>query len=88
MELVLQKQSNQLAQSGSRPISSYGGGGGGSGAAGGMGNLAGELISSLQDLTSGIRKLVTAVQFNTKAIMSGPAGTPDAGGGKGLENQM
>ena len=88
MELVLQKQSNQLAQTGSRPISSYGGGGGGSGAAGGMGNLAGELISSLQDLTSGIRKLVTAVQFNTKAIMSGPAGTPDAGGGKGLENQI
>jgi hypothetical protein len=33
MELVLQKQSNQLAQSGSRPISSSGGGGGGSGAA-------------------------------------------------------
>jgi len=87
MELVLQKQSNQLAQSGSRPISSYGGGGG-SGAGGGMGNLAGELISSLQDLTSGIRKLVTAVQFNTKAIMSGPAGLPDSGGGKGLENEV
>jgi hypothetical protein len=87
MELVLQKQSNQLAQSGSSPISSYGGGGG-SGSAGGMGNLAGELISSLQDLTSGIRKLVTAVQFNTKAIMSGPAGLPDSGGGKGLENEI
>lgn len=87
MELVLQKQSNQLAETGSRPISSYGGGGGG-GSSGGMGNLAGELISSLQDLTSGIRKLVTAVQFNTKAIMSGPAGIPDAGGGKGLEQQI
>jgi hypothetical protein len=89
MELVLQKQSNQLAQTGSRPIGSYGGGGGGSGAAGGMGNLAGELISSLQDLTSGIRKLVTAVQFNTKAIMSGPASmVSDSGQGKGLEDTV
>lgn len=89
MELVLQKQSNQLAQSGSRPISSYGGGGGGSGAAGGMGNMAGELISSLQELTSGIRKLVTAVQFNTKAIMSGPASiASDGGQGKGLEDAV
>jgi hypothetical protein len=85
MELVLQKQSNQLSQSGSSPIKSYGGG---AGAAGGMGNMAQELISSLQDLTSGIRKLVTAVQFNTKAIMSGPAGLPTSGGGKGLETQM
>ena len=87
MELVLQKQSNQLSQSGSRAIGSYGGSGG-SGAAGGMGNMAQELISSLQDLTTGIRKLVTAVQFNTKAIMSGPAGLPASGGGKGLETQM
>ena len=86
MELVLQKQSNQLAQSGSRPISSYGGGGGGSGAAGGMGNLAGELISSLQDLTSGIRKLVTAVQFNTRALSSVP--TTSGGDGKGLETEI
>jgi hypothetical protein len=85
MELVLQKQSNQLSESGSSPIRSYGGG---AGAAGGMGNMAQELISSLQDLTSGIRKLVTAVQFNTKAIMSGPAGLPASGGGKGLEVQM
>ena len=86
MELVLQKQSNQLAESGSRPIGSFGGGGGGSGAAGGMGNLAQELIGSLQDLTSGIRKLVTAVQFNTRAISS----IPSAGGGdgKGLENEI
>jgi hypothetical protein len=84
MELVLQKQSNQLAESGSRPIGSSGGGG--SGAAGGMGNLAQELIGSLQDLTSGIRKLVTAVQFNTRAISS----IPSAGGGdgKGLENEI
>jgi hypothetical protein len=86
MELVLQKQSNQLAQTGSRPISSYGGGGGGSGAAGGMGNLAGELISSLQDLTSGIRKLVTAVQFNTRALSSVP--TTSGGDGKGLETEI
>lgn len=85
MELVLQKQSNQLAQSGSRPISSYGGGGGGSGAAGGMGNMAQELITSLQDLTSGIRKLVTAVQFNTRALSSVPTAS---GGGKGLENEI
>jgi hypothetical protein len=87
MELVLQKQSNQLAQSGSRPISSYGGGGGGSGAAGGMGNMAQELISSLQDLTSGIRKLVTAVQFNTRALSSVPT-TASGGGGKGLETEI
>ena len=87
MELVLQKQSNQLAQTGNSPISSYGGAGGSS-AAGGMGNMAQELISSLQDLTSGIKKLVTAVQFNTKAIMSGPAGLPDSGSGKGLENEI
>jgi len=86
MELVLQKQSNQLAQTGSKPISSYGGGGGGSGAAGGMGNLAGELISSLQDLTSGIRKLVTAVQFNTRALSSVP--TTSGGDGKGLETEI
>jgi len=86
MELVLQKQSNQLAQSGSRPISSYGGGGGGSGAGGGMGNLAGELISSLQDLTSGIRKLVTAVQFNTRALSNVPAASGD--NGKGLETEI
>jgi len=86
MELVLQKQSNQLAQSGSRPISSYGGGGSGSGAAGGMGNLAQELIGSLQDLTSGIRKLVTAVQFNTRAISGIPSAS--GGGGKGLENEI
>jgi hypothetical protein len=84
MELVLQKQSNQLAESGSRPIGSSGGGGAGAG--GGMGNLAQELITSLQDLTSGIRKLVTAVQFNTRAISS----IPSAGGGdgKGLENEI
>ena len=87
MELVLQKQSNQLSQSGSRAIGSYGGSGG-SGAAGGMGNMAQELISSLQDLTSGIRKLVTAVQFNTKAIMSAPTGMPASGGGKGLETEI
>ena len=86
MELVLQKQSNQLAESGSRPISSYGGGGGGSGASGGMGNLAGELISSLQDLTSGIRKLVTAVQFNTRALSNVPAAS--GGDGKGLETEI
>lgn len=86
MELVLQKQSDQLTQSGSRSIGSYGGVG--AGTAGGMGNMAQELISSLQDLTSGIRKLVTAVQFNTKAIMSGPAGLPASGGGKGLETQL
>lgn len=85
MELVLQKQSNQLAQSGSSPISSYGSGGG-SGAAGGMGNLAQELISSLQDLTSGIRKLVTAVQFNTRALSSIPS--VGGGDGKGLENEI
>lgn len=89
MELVLQKQSNQLAASNSRPIGSYGGGGGGAGAAGGMGNMAQELITSLQDLTSGIKKLVTAVQFNTKAIMGGPASVAsDFGGGKGLEQQI
>jgi len=84
MELVLQKQSNQLAETGSRPIGSSGGGGAGAG--GGMGNLAQELITSLQDLTSGIRKLVTAVQFNTRAISS----IPSAGGGdgKGLENEI
>jgi hypothetical protein len=88
MELVLQKQSNQLATSGSRPISSSGGGGG-SGASGGMGNPAAELISSLQNLTSGIKKLVTAVQFNTKAIMGGPANSAsDFGGGKGLEKDI
>ena len=86
MELVLQKQSNQLAQSGSKPISSSGGGGGGSGAAGGMGNLAQELITSLQDLTSGIRKLVTTVQFNTRALSSVPAA--GGGDGKGLENEI
>jgi uncharacterized protein YggT (Ycf19 family) len=86
MELVLQKQSNQLAQSGSKPISSYGSGGGGSGAAGGMGNMAQELISSLQDLTSGIRKLVTAVQFNTRALSSVP--TASGGDGKGLETEI
>jgi hypothetical protein len=85
MELVLQKQSNQLAESGSKPISSSGGGGG-SGAAGGMGNLAQELIGSLQDLTSGIRKLVTAVQFNTRAISSIPSAS--GGDGKGLENEI
>ena len=85
MELVLQKQSNQLAESGSRPIGSSGGGGG-SGAAGGMGNLAQELIGSLQDLTSGIRKLVTAVQFNTRAISSIPSS--GGGDGKGLENEI
>ena len=83
MELVLQKQSNQLAETGSRPIGSSGGGGAGAG--GGMGNLAQELITSLQDLTSGIRKLVTAVQFNTRAISS----IPSAGGdGKGLETEI
>jgi len=88
MELVLQKQSNQLATSGNRPISSFGGGGGSS-SAGGMGNLAADLISSLQNLTSGIKKLVTAVQFNTKAIMGGPATTAsDFGGGKGLEKDI
>ena len=86
MELVLQKQSNQLAQSGSKPISSSGGGGGGSGAAGGMGNLAQELITSLQDLTSGIRKLVTTVQFNTRALSSVPAAS--GGDGKGLETEI
>ena len=86
MELVLQKQSNQLAQSGSKPISSSGGGGGGSGAAGGMGNLTQELITSLQDLTSGIRKLVTTVQFNTRALSSVPAA--GGGDGKGLENEI
>lgn len=86
MELVLQKQSNQLAQSGSKPISSSGGGSGGSGAAGGMGNLAQELITSLQDLTSGIRKLVTTVQFNTRALSSVPAA--GGGDGKGLENEI
>lgn len=85
MELVLQKQSNQLAETGSRPISSYGGGGGG-GSAGGMGNMAQELIGSLQDLTSGIKKLITAVQFNTRALTSvAPAG---GGDGKGLENEI
>ena len=86
MGLVLQKQSNQLAETNSRPIGSFGGGGGGSGAGGGMGNLAQELITSLQDLTSGIKKLVTAVQFNTRAISS----IPSAGGGdgKGLENEI
>jgi hypothetical protein len=89
MQLVLQKQSSHLANSGSSTIGSYGGGGGGSSAAGGMGNLAQDLISSLQDLTSGIKKLVTAVQFNTKAIMGGPATTPsDFGGGKGLEKDI
>jgi hypothetical protein len=31
---------------------------------------------------------VTAVQFNTKAIISGPSGLPASGGGKGLETQM
>ena len=86
MELVLQKQSNQLAESGSRTIGSYGGGGGGAGAAGGMGNLAQELIGSLQDLTSGIKKLVTAVQFNTRALSSvAPTG---GGDGKGLETEI
>jgi len=87
MELILQKQSNQLVETNSRPIGSYGGGGGSS-SGGGMGNLAQELISSLQDLTSGIRKLVTAVQFNTKAIMSTPTSVSDAGGGKGLEDTI
>ena len=86
MELVLQKQSNQLAQSGSRPMGSFSGGG--SGAAGGMGNMAQELITSLQDLTSGIKKLVTAVQFNTRAISSMPSGTSDMGQGKGLEDTV
>ena len=52
MELVLQKQSNQLAESGSRPIGSFGGGGGGSGAGGGMGNLAQELMDFINNLTS------------------------------------
>jgi hypothetical protein len=85
MELVLQKQSNQLAATNSKPIGSYGGGGGG-GAAGGMGNMAQELISSLQDLTSGIKKLVTAVQFNTRALSSVPSAS--GGGGKGLENEI
>jgi hypothetical protein len=87
MELILQKQSSQLVETNSRPIGSYGGGGGSS-SGGGMGNLAQELISSLQDLTSGIRKLVTAVQFNTKAIMSTPTSVSDAGGGKGLEDTI
>jgi hypothetical protein len=87
MELILQKQSSQLVETNSRPIGSYGGGGGSS-SGGGMGNLAQELISSLQDLTSGIRKLVTAVQFNTKAIMSTPTSVSDAGGGKGLEDTV
>jgi len=87
MELILQKQSNQLVETNSRPIGSYGGGGGSS-SGGGMGNLAQELINSLQDLTSGIRKLVTAVQFNTKAIMSTPTSVSDAGGGKGLEDTI
>jgi len=77
MELVLQKQSNQLAQSGSSPM-------GGGGASMGSGNPAAALISSLQDLTSGIRKLVTAVQFNTRALGSIPSG----GDGKGLENEI
>jgi hypothetical protein len=77
MELVLQKQSNQLAQSGSSPM-------GGGGASMGSGNPAAALISSLQDLTSGIRKLVTAVQFNTRALGSVPSG----GDGKGLENEI
>ena len=80
MELVLQKQSNQLAQSGSSPM-------GGSGASmGSGGNPAAALISSLQDLTSGIRKLVTAVQFNTRAISGIPSAS--GGGGKGLENEI
>jgi hypothetical protein len=87
MELILQKQSSQLVETNSRPIGSYGGGGGSS-SGGGMGNLAQELINSLQDLTSGIRKLVTAVQFNTKAIMSTPTSVSDAGGGKGLEDTI
>lgn len=87
MELVLQKQSNQLVETGNRPISSYGGGGGG-GASSGMGNMAQELISSLQDLTSGIKKLVTAVQFNTRALSSVPSGTTDMGQGKGLEDSV
>jgi len=77
MELVLQKQSNQLAQSGSSPM-------GGGGASMGSGNPAAALISSLQDLTSGIRKLITAVQFNTRALGSVPSG----GDGKGLENEI
>jgi hypothetical protein len=90
MELVLQKQSNQLAESGSRPIGSSGIGGGGSGAAGGMGNLAQELIGSLQDLTSGVKKLITAVQFNTRAIGSIPSASSGgaASGGKGLETEV
>ena len=87
MELILQKQSSQLVETNSRPIGSYGGGGGSS-SGGGMGSMAQELISSLQDLTSGIRKLVTAVQFNTKAIMSTPTSVSDAGGGKGLEDTI
>jgi len=90
MELVLQKQSNQLAESGSKPIGSSGIGGGGSGAAGGMGNLAQELIGSLQDLTSGVKKLITAVQFNTRAIGSIPSASSGgaASGGKGLETEV
>jgi hypothetical protein len=87
MELVLQKQSKQLSSSMIKPIGSFSGGAG-AGAAGGMGNMAQELIGSLQDLTSGIRKLVSAVQFNTKAIMNGPAGLPATGGDKGLEKEI
>ena len=89
MELVLQKQSNQLAESGSRPMGSSGIGGGSS-AGGGMGNLAQELIGSLQDLTSGVKKLITAVQFNTRAISSIPSASSAGGGagGKGLEAEV
>lgn len=87
MELVLQKQSNQLAQTGSSPISSYGGGGG-SGAGGGMGNLAQELIQSLQDLTSNIRRLITVVQFNTKALSNNSSSVVPSSSGGGLENQI
>lgn len=87
MELVLQKQSNQLAETGSRPIGSSGIGGG-STAGGGMGNLAQELITSLQDLTSGVKKLITAVQFNTRAIGSIPSTSGGATGGKGLETEV
>jgi hypothetical protein len=80
MELVLQKQSNQLAQSGNSPM-------GGSGAGmGSGGNPAAALIGSLQDLTSGIRKLVTAVQFNTRALGNVPSSS--GGDGKGLENEI
>ena len=50
------------------------------------GNPAAALISSLQDLTSSVRKLVTAVQFNTRAIGSIPSAS--GGGGKGLENEI